>query len=168
MKKDLAIIGGLFVLIVVLLIFGKGYVSTGFINTGPSNPQTVVRKDVTTVKSKNLEINAKIANTASLRKKGLSKIDSLPLNQGMLFVFDNDDRYAIWMKDMNFAIDIIWMDKNKKIVDIAQNVTPEPRKKNNQLTVHKPKSSALYILEINAGLSSLNGLQVGDEVEFSL
>ena len=67
---------------------------------------------------------------------------------------------------MKFAIDIIWIDENKKIVDIATNVPPEPGKKDRELTIYRPGTDAKYILEINAGLSSLNNFQIGDQVEF--
>ena len=86
----------------------------------------------------------------------------------MLFVFENKGTYGFWMKDMEFAIDIIWIDENKNIVDIVENAAPQPGKKEKELTVYKPRNDALYVLEVNAGLSNLNNLQIGDKVAFEL
>ena len=86
----------------------------------------------------------------------------------MLFVFENKGPYGFWMKDMKFAIDIIWIDENKNILDIVANTAPQPGKKDKELTVYKPRDDALYVLEFNAGLANLNNLQIGDKVSFEL
>lgn len=169
MKKDLAIIFGLFLLVVGLIVFGQGYTSTSFLTEQPAQGQPVQKqKGRVNVSAGNLNIEATVARTPSDRKKGLSKRDSLPLSEGMLFVFENKGQYGIWMKDMKFAIDIIWVDENKRIVNLVTNVVPEPGKDDEELTIYRPGDDVLYILEINAGLAALNGLQIGDEVKFEL
>lgn len=168
MKKDLAIIVGLFVLIAALLIFGRGFTSVSLIGSGASSEQTVSKKGKVQLSVKTLNLDVTVAQSSSLRQKGLSKREFLPLTEGMLFVFEKTGRYSFWMKDMKFAIDIIWIDEANKIVQITKNVPPEPRKKDSQLTVYKPDSEILYVLEINAGLSDFNNLEVGDTVNFTL
>lgn len=169
MKKDLAIILGLFLIVAGLLVFGGSF-STASLFTGsprPSaNPQT--QKRTTAVSIKGLKIDADIAKSADERKKGLSGRDGLEISRGMLFVFDSSSDWAIWMKNMKFPIDIIWVDENKKIVYIVQSALPEPGKKDSQLTVYKPSGNAKYVIEINAGIASANSLQVGDSVNFEL
>lgn len=165
MKKDLAIIFGLFLLIVVLLFFGQGFTSLGFGNTTQGTPGgSVVKKMKVTINT--LSVDADVAVTANQRRKGLSKRESLPFGEGMIFIFENPGLYGMWMKDMRFAIDIFWLDQNKKIVDIATNVAPESGKKDNQLTVYKPRKEAKYVLEVNAGLVDLNRIQIGDQASF--
>lgn len=172
MKKDLGIIFGLFVIVVALLVFGRSFTSVGFVNqaTGSSRVSSqnaqIRSSGVVPLSVKTLSIDATVVSKAADRKKGLSGKDSLSLNSGMLFVFESKGPYVFWMKDMKFAIDIIWIDENKRIVDIAGNVPPEPRKKDESLTKYQPHAEALYVLEINAGLAALNGLQVGDQVNF--
>lgn len=169
MKKDLAIIFGLFLLIGALLVFGQGLTSVGFFKqeTGSSAPVTK-QKDFTEVTIGNLSVNAKIASRASERKKGLSELESLPLGEGMLFIFETSGTYSFWMKDVRFAIDIIWLDENGRVVDIAANVAPEPGRDDDELTLYRPRSEALYVLEVNAGLSTLSGIQIGDTASFEL
>ena len=180
LKKDLAIVGGLVLLVVGLLIFGKGFTTTSFI----SKPKEATATGQTTsvgdsklnnklqVRVRHLTVFAESAITREQRQKGLSKRDGLPFGEGMFFVFEQSGNYAIWMKDMKFPIDIIWIGDSptgeKKIVDIAENAIPEPDKKDSQLKIYKPKSDSRYILEINAGLSRLHNLQVGDSVNFEL
>lgn len=168
MKKDLAIIGGLFFFLIVLVIFGRGFSTIS--QVGPITPagQTSAPKDATEVKAKTLIITAKIADQADERKKGLSGLDSIPLNEGMLFVFESEGQYEFYMKDTKFALDIIWISKDKKIVHIEQNVAPEPGKSDAQLTRYKPGANAQYVLEVNAGLSSLHDLKAGDPIDFQL
>lgn len=66
------------------------------------------------------KIRVDIADTVVTRTQGLSGRTSLAETDGMLFVFENADRYGFWMKDMNFAIDIIWIDPEKNIVYIEK------------------------------------------------
>ena len=50
-----------------------------------------------------------IADTLEKRTQGLSGRESLSANEGLLFVFSTSGAYGIWMKDMRFPIDIIWI-----------------------------------------------------------
>ena len=167
MKKDLATIGGLILLIIFILIFGRGFSSGAFL-TGPESTRSAAKKGYVRVTAGDFAVDAKIAQKTNDRKKGLSGQDSLPLSQGMLFIFEQSGTYPFWMKDMKFAIDIIWIDQGKRIVYIAHNAAPQPGEKDSELTLYRPDSAAKYVLEINAGLSSLNNLQIGDEVRFEL
>jgi len=180
LKKDLAIVGGLFLLVVVLLIFGRGFTTARFIAPRQATPSSQAAKsprapvdNKVRLSIKDLVVYVDVAKTKDERQKGLSGRDSMPFNQGMHFVFDAPDKYAIWMKDMKFPIDIIWIDDNppadgKKIVDIVESALPEPGKKDEALKIYRPKSPAKYILEINAGLVKLNNVKVGDTVNFTL
>lgn len=168
MKKDLAIIFGLFLLIAALLIFGKGFTTASLVGPGNNQNQQTLQKGKVSLNVKSLSINATAAITPSDRKKGLSKRDLLPLTEGMLFVFEKSGLWGFWMKDMKFAIDIIWIDENKKIVDISRNLPPEPDKKDRELTVYKSNAQVMYVLEINAGLADFNSLAIGDTVNFTL
>jgi len=168
-KKDLSVIGGLFLVVVALVIFGNFFGTGGLLKGSGSNqatPSAKISKDSTNVSIGKLSVNAKIVSSANDKKTGLLKYDSLPLDQGMLFIFDKSDIYTFWMKGMKFAIDIIWIDQDNKVVDIARNVPPEPGKNDVQLKQYKPNAAAKYVLEVNAGLSDLNNIQIGDAASF--
>ena len=168
MKKDLAIIAGLVLVIVFFIIFGRGFSTGQFITPSATGSAETQKKENTQVTVKDLAIKAKIADEPKEQQTGLADYSSLGLDEGMIFVFDQSKRHTFWMKDMDFAIDIIWIDDQKKIVDIAPNVPPEPARDDKELSKYKPKADAKYVLEINAGVSSLHNLQVGDQASFEL
>lgn len=105
------------------------------------------------------EISVSLADTDEERVKGLSGKQSLPQNQGMLFLFDRPDYYGFWMKDMNFPIDIIFMN-NGKVVTIHPKVSPPERSEN--LYIYKPDSPSNQVLELSSGRAEELGIKVGD------
>jgi len=120
--------------------------------------------DVVSVLSDTITVNdvvfkIDIADTKTERAKGLSGVKMLSKNEGLLFVFDTPGVYPFWMKDMNFAIDIIWVDENLEIVYIKENATPESFPE-----LFNPKVEALYVLEINAGETSDSKIKIGDNL----
>jgi uncharacterized protein len=169
MKKDLSIIGGLFVLILLLLVFGKGFTSVGFLGQESTPSANIFQsKNFTVVNVNDLTVNAKLLTDNKSRSKGLSGVDSLPLNEGMLFVFDKSAIYTFWMKDVKFSIDIIWIDKDKKVVHIVESALVEESKKDSELQMYRPNEQAKYVLEVNAGLLKLHNIKIGDAVNFEL
>lgn len=111
----------------------------------------------------NKKISLIIADTEEKREKGLGNRDSLPKNKGMLFVFDKIDIYGFWMKNMRFAIDIVWLDENKKIVHIEKNVLPDTFP-----NTFIPTQKSLYVIETNAGFVVDNDLEVGKILNLTL
>lgn len=75
--------------------------------------------------------------------------------QGMLFDFEKPQRACIWMKGMNLNIDIVWIDHNKKVTQIKENVSPDTY----------PKSfcadQTRYVIELAAGTARRAGLKTG-------
>ena len=107
-------------------------------------------------------IQAELADTQSKRIQGLMFRESLAHNRGMLFVFDKEAQHSLWMKNMRFPLDIIWFDRNKKIVDIYQNALPCKEICKDLI----PQSAVAFVLEVNAGFVAKNQIQVGDKVDF--
>lgn len=91
------------------------------------------------------------------RQKGLSSRESLAIDAGMLFVFEKPDKHGIWMKDMNFSLDIIWLDENFKVVNFKKDVSPDTFP-----TAFTPTSPALYVIETNAGFIDQFSIKIGE------
>ena len=104
-------------------------------------------------------VKASVARTWAERIRGLSDTPYLPEDVVKLFVFDSLGEHSIWMKDMNYAIDIIWVDAKNKIVDIKENATPESYPE-----AFSPKADALYVIETKVGFVAKNNIKIGDEV----
>jgi hypothetical protein len=107
------------------------------------------------------ELKVAIAQTPDEVAQGLSDRKKFSDDQGMLFLFDNSEIRTFWMKDMLFDIDMIFINDNK-IVDIAINM-PQPKPFDWPAT-YISKKPADIVLEVNAGLSSRNGWEVGDQI----
>lgn len=107
-------------------------------------------------------VRAELATTHLQRQKGLMFRPSLPDDGGMLFIFEGEGRHAIWMKNMHFAIDIIWFDKDRVVVDIRQDVPPCGRRCETLV----PSAPAAYVLEVNAGFARRNGVAIGQQAKF--
>lgn len=110
------------------------------------------------------EFSVRLATDESSRTLGLSGVESLKPNEGLLMVFDSDDKWQIWMKDMKIALDIIWLDSSKKVVYTVRNAGPE-------LSTDKiftPSEKARYVLELPAGAVQQYGIKAGAVAEFTV
>ena len=105
------------------------------------------------------EVLASVAETMSERITGLSGTTFLPEELVKLFVFDAPGLHSIWMKDMNYSLDIIWADAESKIVYIEENVRPESFP-----NFFTPTVPAKYVIETNAGFVEENKIKVGESI----
>lgn len=87
---------------------------------------------------------------------------SLSRKRGMLFLFDQENKYSFWMKNMYIPLDLIWMSKDKRIVDIMTNVLPCGGACGNLI----PREKVQFVLEVNTGFVEKNCITLGDEVKF--
>jgi len=102
-----------------------------------------------------------IAKSDIEKQKGLMNRESLGQNAGMLFVFNKEGSYSIWMKDTLIPLDVIWLDKKYQIVDI-QTLSPCT---SDPCATFTPKTNAKYVLEINAGLSAKYNFKIGGQAK---
>ena len=132
--------------IALIIILGLGIF---FFFNKKSSPPTV------NIKIKDQIFTLEIANNPLSRSRGLSKRQSLCPTCGMIFIYSQESTYPIWMENTHFPLDIIWLDKNGKIVNIKQG-QPE------SLKILKNQIPARYIVELNQNIINLS---VGDIIE---
>ena len=106
-------------------------------------------------------VQVRLADTQPLRAKGLSGSDPLLALEGMLFVFPEDGSYSFWMKDMKFAIDILWLSSDGYIVYALQALSPETYPHS-----FASPMPARYVLEVPSGFMEIHHVSVGDKVTF--
>lgn len=109
----------------------------------------------------NTNFKTEVAETDSQKQLGLSNRIGIGADQAMLFIFDKSGIYSFWMKDMNFAIDMIWINDQKKIVHIEKAVRPDSFPKSFQSEV-----LAKYVLEVQENVTVNKNIKVGDSVSF--
>ena len=116
-----------------------------------------------------LVFRAATAITPTDRTLGLSGRSSMPRDSGMLFVFETEGQFEFWMKDMEFPLDLIWIDSDCYITDITINAPPADNDSDvSDIISYGPRSQAQYVLEINGGLVETLGIQEGEPVAFDL
>ena len=103
-----------------------------------------------------------LAKTQSEREQGLMFRESLDIEKGMLFIYDEEGSYVFWMKNTLIPLDLIWLNSKREIVDIKYNAQPctDP------CEFLIPQKPAKYILEINGKLSELKNINIGDKAKF--
>jgi len=109
--------------------------------------------------------DVEVASNNEKRQRGLQFRTSLGENAGMLFVFNKSRKHSFWMKDTLIALDMIWMDYQRNIVHIEEDVMPCEE---DPCPSYTPDKNALYVLEINASIAKKLNLKVGDQAQFIL
>ena len=99
------------------------------------------------------------------RAMGVMFRPSIPENSALLFVFDEIDFHAIWMKNCRFPIDIVWLDESRKVVHVAERVPPCRTEK---CPSYLPLRASAYVVEMNAGLARREKVAIGAQVTFAL
>ncbi len=110
-------------------------------------------------------ITAELAVTDGERQLGLMHRKKINPDQGMLLVFERENFYSIWMKNMNIPLDILWLDKEKRIVHIERDVPPC---KEDPCPTYTSRFPAIYVLELKAGSVNEHKLKMYDRVDFVL
>ena len=109
-------------------------------------------------------IRLELALTSSEKERGLGYRDALASDSGMLFVYQNKDRYGFWMKGMRFPLDFIWIDGNR-VVELSEHIGA-PATDTSRAVELSPKTPVDKVLEVNAGVIEKLGVRVGDIIQF--
>jgi len=113
-------------------------------------------------------VTAAIADTGSKRGRGLSRTESLPTDRGMLFVYDGlRENLTYIMPNMDFGIDIIYVDDEKTITSIHTAPKPGPNE-DGRSEKHSYDGRGQYVLEVNLDWTTERGVEVGDKLAFEL
>ena len=110
----------------------------------------------------NTPIQLGYARTPVEWKKGLSGQVQMKKNEGLLFLFKKQDYYGIWMKDMLFPIDVMWLNESGHVVYIKENFLPSSYPE----TI-TPNILSTSVLEVTSGFVKSNKIGVGDALIFT-
>lgn len=121
-------------------------------------------KPTTSVKIGSGMYHVWVADDEAKRVQGLSGVEKLKINGGLLMDFQSNGFWGIWMKDMKMPLDIIWLDANKKVVHLEAEVDPSL----GSSKVLVPKNLSRYVLELPAGSAKKAGIRLNEVAEFKL
>lgn len=105
-----------------------------------------------------------IAADEASRTRGLMFRDSMPADHGMLFVFENEEPLAFWMKNTRIPLDILYFDAERRLVSAAENTSPCSA--GDRCPSYPSKGAARFTLELNAGIAHQLAIQPGAELVF--
>jgi len=109
-------------------------------------------------------LRAEIADNDEERENGLMSREKTAAEQAMLFVFDTALLPSFWLKNVNFPLDIIWINADKTIVDINTDCQPCQE----SCPSYAPGVPVKYTIEVSAGFVKNNQIKAGDKLTFSL
>lgn len=152
-SQDTAIFIGVLVSFLLLLFL------VGISEYGSYKKIPIVMKVLPHATFNDTQVSLMVADTPALRAKGLSGRPALEPNTGMLFVFDQLEYPGIWMKDMAFSIDVLWLNADNVIVDIYESLSPDTYPQ-----VFSPRAKAQFVIELPRGFVAQHEIKIGDVV----
>ena len=109
---------------------------------------------------KNTCVSIEVADTEASRALGLMFRDHLARDRGMLFIFPSEDIYSFWMKNTLIDLDMIWLDRDLRVVYIKSFV---PACVTEDCPSYDPGVKARYVLEVTAGFTGLHQIKINDK-----
>ncbi|MCU0680263.1 MAG: DUF192 domain-containing protein [Planctomycetes bacterium] len=107
-------------------------------------------------------VKVELADTPHKAYQGLSNRESLCQDCGMLFLFSEKKERSFVMRNMNFPLDIVWIN-NHKVINISENLPPEGEDYKN---TYQSGGVVDSVLELNAGWCQKNKVKVGSIVGY--
>lgn len=106
-------------------------------------------------------IDIEIADTDAAQSRGLMFRQELGYNRGMLFIFENPSTGGFWMKNTPLPLDIMFVDTDSTIINIARRTTPFSEE---NIYPDRPR---LYVVEVRGGFSAMHGIEAGMTIDWT-
>lgn len=115
---------------------------------------------------KNHKLALEVADTTEKRRLGLSFRGGLNEGKGMLFVYPDLRRNIIWMMNMRFSIDVLWLDEQKRIVYMVKNA---PKSSSwLDFAIYNPRPESMYVIELPVGTAKKQKIRLGNKINFRI
>ena len=99
-----------------------------------------------------------VAQTPAQRQQGLMGREKLPLNTGMLFIFERTEIINMWMANTPISLDMLFADSDGRVLHIQRGTEPFSTR------IISSKQPALLVLEVRAGTTDRLGITAGDRL----
>lgn len=143
----------------VCITAGLGILYAYVTNQTPTKPKQMNATQHAYLQTADRCLLLAVAATPNQRRRGLSDYDSLDDNEGMLFIYDQPGNYGFWMKDMDFAIDVIWLDEDYEVVTVKRNLSPS-----SYPNTFYPTKPAKNVIEVASGTAQTLKINPGDRL----
>ena len=151
--------------VLIILVFAVAFFVAGIVASFPRENGSAVEINAPRVCLNGFCYEVEVADDPIDRARGLMFRESLDENEGMLFVFDREEKHSFWMKNTLIFLDIVWMNSAGEIVEISENTPPCVA---DSCPSYVPEGLAKYALEIAGGQTRKIGMRIGDRaiIEF--
>ena len=111
-------------------------------------------------------VQARVADTPAKQERGLMFVQNLPENEGMIFVFDQDQEQVFWMKNTLIDLDMVFVNSHKTVTSVAAEVprsytyTPDDE-------VAYAVGYGQYVVELAAQTAAKHNVVAGTQLIFS-
>ncbi len=139
-------------LILLCVLFGSTTTVAGTLPT--QNIQLITSTDT-------ISVTAEIADEPAEWTHGLMFRKELPETAGMLFIFNQQKKINMWMKNTLIPLDMLFFDNTGTIVHIAKDRIPLDK------TLIPSQQPALGVLEVNGGFADKYKINVGDKIQYN-
>ena len=113
-----------------------------------------------------VRVNAETMRTDVELMRGLMFRESLAPSRGMLFIHPKEDNFHYWMYQTKIPLDLIWMDHDRRIVEMSLDTPPCKSSSAKDCPNYGGNFKSKYVLEVNGGIARKNGLKTGDTLDF--
>ena len=158
------------IMIIIGIVIGIGVLGTLYFN---ETSQDIMEFDesinysqvIIYTTNSEIMVNVEVADTPQKQSQGLMYRENLKLDHGMLFIFDDESILSFWMKDTLIPLDMIFVDKTFRIINVVDNALPCNIEPCPDYSSEKP---AKYVIEVNAGFAKTNDIEAGDFISINL
>lgn len=111
-------------------------------------------------------VTAEVMSDSIDMQRGMMFRDSVAPDHGMLFIHPSPGRYKYWMYQVKIPLDIVWMDVNRRVVEISANTPPCQSKSARTCPNYGGNADSMYVLELGGGRAAAYGVQSGSVISF--
>jgi uncharacterized membrane protein (UPF0127 family) len=112
------------------------------------------------------KIKAEVVTHPTEMMRGMMFRDSLPMDRGMLFIHGSPGKYTYWMYQVKIPLDIIWIGRNRQVVEISRNTPPCTSQSAKECPSYGGNQPAVFVLELAGGAAAKYGIDVGQTITF--
>ncbi|MFA6416230.1 MAG: DUF192 domain-containing protein [Candidatus Paceibacterota bacterium] len=135
--------------------------TTLIFSSASDDPQEKITFETGEIKISGHKLFVELATSEKQRGRGLSYRQEIKSDAGMLFIFDRAGKPGFWMREMNFPLDIIWLDTNRNVVFLNKNISP-----NTYPQIFQSPLPIKYVLEMKAGEIDNLKIKIGSHLGF--
>ena len=158
------VIGRLSFTVLTVLLAGCPRGQTGPQNTASIDGRASISQNVVTFfpNGRTVRVRVDVQRTPEELQRGLMFRKQLAASDGMLFIFPTQKRQSFWMKNTYIPLDMIFIDESRNVVGVVQHAEPLTT------TSRYVDADSRFVVEVNAGFCSKNGIKQGTAVQFDL